>query len=117
MIVVEESSGFVRPLRFHVDQGCRLIQGALSANNQAIPVIGSSICHVISFRAAYLVAREIRWGEEFDFCNDDGFVGCGDSVRGVIGDLVGGHEQGVRFGDEDTRFMKIGGARVRDEER
>ena len=95
VVVIYQGSGFVRSLGFHVDETCGFIQGTLSAEDETVTVIRAAIGHVVSFRTANFVAGKVYWGVEFDFCNDDFLVGGCDCVRGVVGHLVGGYEEGV----------------------
>lgn len=87
----------------------------MSAEDEAVAVVGAAISHVVAFRAADFVAGEVCGGEKFYFCNDDCFVAGCDGVGGGIGELVGGHEERVCGGVEDPCFVEIGGPGVFDE--
>lgn len=116
VVVVEEGGCFMGALGFHVDKAGGFAQGTLRAEDEAVAVVGPAIGHVVAFWAADFVAGEVGGGEEFDFGDDDGFVVGGDGVGGLVGDLVGGDEEGVCRRVEDAGFVKVGGARVGYEE-
>lgn len=107
----------MRALGFHVDKAAGFTEGALGAEDKAVAVIGPAVGHVVPLWAADFIAGEVGGREEFDLGDNDGFVLRGHGVRGGIGDLVGGDEEGVCWGMEDAGFMKIGGSGVGDEDR
>ena len=115
MVVVQEGGGFMRSLGLHVNEAGRLPERTLGAQDDAVPVVGASVGHVVPLRASDLVAGEIGGREELDFGDDDGFVVRGDRVRGRIRDLVGRHEEGIGLGVKDAGFMEEGSAWVVDE--
>ena len=80
MIIVEQGGCFVRPLRLHVYQAGWFPQGTLSAKNDAVFVVGSTIRHEIAFRTTNLVAREVSRREKFDLGDNNGLVTCCDSI-------------------------------------
>ena len=85
MVIIEESSRFVRPFGFHIYKARGFTQGTLRTNYEAITVVGAPIGHVIALGASYFVAREICRREELNFCDDDCFVASSDRVwRGVV---------------------------------
>ena len=88
----------------------------MRAEDEAVAVVGAAVGHVVAFRAADLVAREVGRGEELEAGDDDGFVGGGDGVGGGVGEQVGGDEEGVGFRVKDARFVEVGGAGVVDED-
>ena len=102
----------MRAFRFHVDEAGGFAEGALSAEDEAVAVVGSAVGHVVALGAADFVAREVGGGEEFEFGDYDCFMGRGDGVGGGIGDLVRGDEEGVCWGVEDASFVEVGGAGV-----
>ena len=97
---------------FHVDQSRGLIKASLSTKNESVFVIRAAVGHVVTFGAADFVTRKVLRGKEFDFGDDDGFVGSGDGVGTGVGDLVRGDEEGVCFWDEDTSFVEVRGSGV-----
>lgn len=99
---------------FHVDEARWFAEGALRAEDEAVAVVGAAVGHVVAFWAADFVAGEVRWGEEFEFGDDDCFVGGGDGIGGGLGNLVRGYEEGVCGGVEDACFVEVGGAGVVD---
>ena len=115
MVVIYERGCFVRSFRFHVYQACGFVQTALGAKYETVFVIGAAVDHVVALGAADLVTGEVCRGEEFDFGNDDGFVGCGSGVGGGVGYLVGGYKEGGCGWVINARFVKVWGAGVGDE--
>lgn len=116
MIIVEEGDRLMWSLGFHVDQPGGFFQRALRAQDQPVAVIRATTGHEISFRASDLVAREIRRGEELDFCDDDSLVMGRDRVRRCVRKLVRGDEESVGVRMEDARFVEKGGAWIVDQE-
>lgn len=97
---------------FHVDQSRGLIKASLSTKNESVFVIRAAVGHIVTFGAADFVTRKVLRGKEFDFGDDDGFVGGGDGVGAGVGDMVRGDEEGVCFWDEDTGFVEVRGSGV-----
>ena len=106
----------MRALGFHVDETRRFAEGALGAEDEAFAEVCAAVGHEVAFWTADFVAREVGGAEEFDFGNEDGLVLSGDGVRGRVGDLVGGDEEGVCGSMEDAGFVEVGGSWVGDEE-
>ena len=102
-------------LRFHVDEARRFTEGALSAEDEAVAVVGSAVGHVVALGAADFVAGEVGGRKEFEFGDYDSFMGGGDGVGGGGGDLVRGDEEGVCWRVEDASFVEVGGTRVVDQ--
>ena len=84
----------------------------MRANDEAVPIIGSAISHVIALWTSYFVAREIGRREELNFGDDYCFIASGNRVWRRVFQLVRGYEEGVTGRVEDAGFMKIGSARV-----
>ena len=99
---------------FHVDEACGFAEGALRAEDEAVAVVGAAVGHVVAFGAADLVAGEVGGAEEFEFGDYDCFMGGGDGVGGVVGDLIRGDEEGVGWGVEDAGFVEVRRAGVVD---
>ena len=116
VVVVEECGCFMWSFRFHIDEARGFAERALRAEDDAVAVVGAAIGHVIAFWTANFVSREVRGGEEFYLCNHDCFVAGCDGVWGRVFELIGGYEEGIRRGVEDTSFVEEGGAGVIDEE-
>jgi len=114
VVVVEQGGGFVGAFGFHVDEAARFVERTLRAEEQAVAVVDAAVGHVVALRAADFVASEVFGGEEFDFGDDDGFVGCADCGGVFVADLVGSDEERVGGGVEDAGFVEIGGALVFD---
>lgn len=116
MVVVEQCSGLVWALGFHIDEAGGFAQRALRAEYQAVSIIGSAVGHVVALRATYLIAGEVGRGEEFDFGNNDGLVAGSDSIGGRVVELVGGDKECIRGRVEDAGFVKVRGSWVVDKE-
>lgn len=116
VVVVQQGDGLVRALGFHVDQAGGFAQGALSAEDEAIAVVGAATGHVVALGASDLIACKVGGGEKLDFGDDDGFLASGHGVRGGVFNLIGGEEEGVGGWVEDASFVEVGGPRVVDEE-
>lgn len=99
---------------FHVDEAGGFAEGALRAEDEAVAVVGAAVGHEVAFWAADFVAGEVGGGEEFEFGDYDCFVGRGDGVGGVVGDLVRGYEESVCWGVEDACFVEVRSTRVVD---
>lgn len=108
MVVVEESGCSVWPLGLHVNETRWFSQRTLGTKDNAIFVVGSSICHVIAFWTADLIACKVRWGKELNLSYDDSFVtGC-DCIRRKVVYLIRSHEKGVRWGMKYAGLVEIG---------
>ena len=114
VVVVEEGGSFVGAFRFHVDEAGGFAEGALRAEDEAVPVVRASVGHVVALWAADFVSGEIGWGEEFDLGDYDCFVAGCDGIGRGVSELVAGDEEGVCRWVEDARFVEIGGAIVFD---
>ena len=115
MIVVYKGDGFMGSFGFHVDEAGGLAEGALGAEDDAIAEVGAAVGHVIAFWTANFVPSEVGRGEELDFGDEDSFVRSGDGVRGGVGNLVRGDEEGIGGWMKDACFVKVRSSWVRDE--
>lgn len=115
MIVVDEGTGPMWSLGFHVYKTRRFVQRSLSAQDETVPVIRAPIGHVVALWTPNLVAREVRRREELDASHDNGLIGGGYCIRGWVGNLIGRDEESIGFWEENARFMEKRGALIIDE--
>ena len=88
----------------------------MGADDEAVAVIGTAICHVIALRTADFISSKVGGGEKFDLCYDDGLLAGCDCIWRRIFDLIGGHEKGVCRWMEDAGFVEVGGTWVVNQE-
>ena len=104
----------MRAFSFHVDEAGGFAEGALSAEDEAVAVVGAAVGHEVAFWAADFVAGEVGGGKELEFGDYNCFMGGGDGVGGGVRDLVRGYEESICGGVEDAGFVEVRGTRVVD---
>ena len=107
VVVVEEGVGFVGSLGFHVDEARGLAKTALRAEDDALPVIGAAIGHVVALWEADLVAAEVCGREELHLRDHDRLVAGGHCLRGAVFELIRRDEERICRWVENAGFVEV----------